>query len=175
MELTHWKKLDNPDYLGAYALMPGQDLVVTIKSVGQEDVYNPSSNKKETCTVARFVEAGIKPMILNSTNCKTIAKIHGTPYIEEWAGKSIAIYIEKVKAFGDIVEALRIRNKIPVLEKIICKDCGKEIRPACGKNAKELAQIAVDNCGRELCLECMRKEKDRMDAEAANNEKEEDA
>lgn len=24
--LTHWKKLTNPDYLGAYALQPGEDL-----------------------------------------------------------------------------------------------------------------------------------------------------
>ena len=47
---THWKKLENPDYLGAYALQPGQDLTLQIKSVGQEEVYNVNSNKKETCT-----------------------------------------------------------------------------------------------------------------------------
>ena len=47
MDKTHWKKLENPDYLGAYALQPGQDLTLQIKSVGQEEVYNPSNNKKE--------------------------------------------------------------------------------------------------------------------------------
>ena len=33
MSKTHWKKLNNPDYLGAYALEPGQELVATIKVV----------------------------------------------------------------------------------------------------------------------------------------------
>lgn len=164
-QLTHWKKLDNPDYLGAYAFLPGQELIVTIKSVAQEEVFNPSSGKKETCTVARFTDRNIKPMILNVTNCKAIAKLYDTPYIEQWQGKVIAIYVTKVKAFGDVVEALRIKAKIPVTEKYICKDCGKEIAPACGKNAKELAAIAVENCGRELCLSCMQKEKARMEAE----------
>ena len=35
--MTHWKKLENPNYLGSYALLPGTDLVAQIKSVGQED------------------------------------------------------------------------------------------------------------------------------------------
>ena len=164
-QLTHWKKLDNPDYLGAYAFLPGQELVATIKSVAQEEVFNPSSGKKETCTVARFTDRNTKPMILNTTNCKTIAKLYDTPYIEQWNNRAITIYVAKVKAFGETVEALRIRNKIPSTEKIICKDCNKEIIPACGKNAKELAAIAVENCGRELCLSCMQKEKARMEAE----------
>ena len=29
MDKTHWKKLENPDYLGAYALQPNQDLIVS--------------------------------------------------------------------------------------------------------------------------------------------------
>lgn len=87
MEKTHWKKLENPDYLGAYALQPDQDLIVQIKSIAQENVYNPNNNKEEVCTVAHFVGENIKPMILNVTNCKTISKIYGTPYIEDWAGK----------------------------------------------------------------------------------------
>ena len=170
MDLTHWKKLDNPDYLGAYALEPGKDLIAVIKSVGQEEVYNPSNNKKEVCTVAHFEDRNIKPMILNVTNCKTISKIYDTPYIEQWCGKAIAIYIAKVKAFGETVEALRIRAKVPSTEKFVCVDCGMEITPACGKTAKELAQMGIDNCGRVLCLSCMRKEKERMDNELKESE-----
>lgn len=111
---THYKKLMNPDYLGAYALDPGQELILTIKSVVREQVTGPDG-KKEECVVARFHEA-VKPMVLNSTNCKTIAKsIAGTPYIEDWANRRIQIYVDKVKAFGDVVEALRIRPKEPQL------------------------------------------------------------
>ncbi len=163
MDKTHWKKLENPDYLGAYALQPNQDLIVQIKSVGQEEVYNPTNSKKETCTVAHFVDQKIKPMILNVTNCKTISKLYDTPYIEDWAGKYISVYIAKVKAFGETVDALRIRNKIPTVEKIVCKDCGKEIVGTSQKTARELADIAVKNCGRELCLDCMKKEKAKME------------
>ena len=168
MDKTHWKKLENPDYLGAYALQPNQDLVVQIKSVGQEEVYNPTNNKKDTCTVARFMDPAIKPMILNVTNCKTISKLYNTPYIEDWAGKYIAIYIAKVKAFGETVDALRIRSKVPTIEKIICKDCGKEIVGTSQKTARELADIAIKNCGRELCISCMKKEKEKM--EEKNND-----
>ena len=169
MDKTHWKKLENPDYLGAYALQPNRDLVVQIKSVGQEEVYNPTNNKKETCTVAHFTDPAIKPMILNVTNCKTISKLYDTPYIEDWPGKYISIYIAKVKAFGETVDALRIRNKVPTIEKIVCKDCGKEIVGTSQKSARELADIAIKNCGRELCLDCMRKEKAKM--EEQNNDK----
>lgn len=71
---THWKKLTNPDYLGSYAFQPGEEKTVTIKEVKRELVFNPSASGKEECTVAYFVE-DIKPMILNTTNCKTIAKV----------------------------------------------------------------------------------------------------
>ena len=163
---THWKKLENPDYLGAYALQPGQDLTLQIKSVGQEEVYNVNNNKKETCTVAHFMDKSVKPMILNVTNCKTISKLYDTPYIEDWVGKYITVYIAKVKAFGETVEALRIRNKVPTIEIIICKDCGKEIISAAGKTPRELADISQRNCGRELCLDCMKKEKERQELES---------
>ena len=165
MEKTHWKKLENPDYLGAYALQPGQDLIVQIRTVGQEEVYNPTNNKKEVCTVAHFTDKSIKPMILNVTNCKTISKIYNTPYIEDWAGKYISVYIAKVKAFGETVEALRIRNRMPTADKIYCEDCKKEIVGVSGKTAKEISAIAVKNCGRKLCVGCMKREKEKMNPE----------
>ena len=107
---THWKKLSNPNYLGAYALMPDQDMIVTISRAVNEDVVG-SNGKKEECLVLHFKEKDVKPMILNVTNAKTIERIYETPYIEDWAGKKIQIYIAQVNAFGETVDALRIRNK----------------------------------------------------------------
>ena len=53
-------------------------------------------------------------MILNKINSKTIEKVYDTPYIEDWIGKKVQIGIEhNVKAFGDVVDALRIRKLIP--------------------------------------------------------------
>jgi len=110
---THWKKLTNTDYIGTYSLDPGKDLTVTIKSVTKQVVKGPDG-KQEECIVA--VLEGQKPMILNRTNCKMISKLYGTPYIEEWSGKKITLYAAKVRAFGEQVDALRIRDKVPELE-----------------------------------------------------------
>jgi len=110
---THWRKLHNPDYIGAYTLMTGDkpiDLVVTIKSVAVQEVKG-EDGKGESCTVAQLV--GQKPFIINATNAKMLTKILGSPYIEDWAGKSVTLYVAKIKAFGDTVDALRIRPQLP--------------------------------------------------------------
>ena len=111
MRLTHWKKLSNPNYLGAYSIEDNKDLILTISKVQQETVTGPDG-KKDECIVCYFSESE-KPMILNSTNAKQIQKLLNTPYIEKWIGHKIQIGIEKVRAFGDIVEALRVRKFLP--------------------------------------------------------------
>jgi len=114
MKKTHWRKQDNPNYLGAYSLMDGEtkELTVTIEKVTTEEVKNERGS--ETCRVAYL--KGQKPMILNTTNSRAIEKIYGTPYIEDWKGKSITLYVAKVKAFGDEIECLRIKKQKPVIK-----------------------------------------------------------
>ena len=107
--LTHWKRLTNPDYVGAYDFQPNEERIVTIKDVKREMVSGPDG-KKEECTILHFIEA-CKPMILNSTNSKSITKLTESPYIEQWVGHSIKLYVTKIKAFGEMVEALRIRSE----------------------------------------------------------------
>lgn len=158
-QLTHWKKLTNPDYLGSYALNPGEDLVVTIKSVGNESVTG-TDGKKENCMVMRFQE-NVKPMVLNATNSKTITKLFKTPYVEQWVGRKIQIYVEKgVKAFGEIVDALRIRPFLPKEEKPICSACKCEIQPFNGRSPQALANYTLQKYGKILCPECAKKEAD---------------
>jgi hypothetical protein len=109
---THWKKLVNPNYIGAYSMpTDGSNIVLTIKNVVREAVTG-EGGKKEECTVAYFQEDS-KPMILNRTNCKAIAAAYKTPYIEEWAGLKIEITVANVKVAGEVVEALRILPKVP--------------------------------------------------------------
>jgi hypothetical protein len=113
MKKTHWKKLNNPDYIGAYELMRGDEnieLVVKIGKVSQKIVKDPNG-REELCIVAEL--EGHKPMIVNATNAKAINKAHGSPYIEDWQGKEITLYVEKVKAFGDVVDALRVKQTAP--------------------------------------------------------------
>lgn len=156
-KLTHWKKLTNPDYLGAYALEPNQDLIVTIKSVANE-VVTGTDGKKETCSVMRFAE-NVKPMVLNATNSKTISKLFKTPFIEEWEGRKIQLYVETgVKAFGDIVDALRVRPFLPVEKNLVCADCGKKIEGNGKSTAETLAKYTLKQYGRMLCNDCGKKE-----------------
>jgi hypothetical protein len=105
---THWKRLMNPDYIGAYWLPPGEDVTVTIEHVAREMITG-TGGKKEECTVAHL--KGVKPLILNATNSKSIAKLYG-PYIEDWAGKKITLFASTAKLAGETVECLRIRPKV---------------------------------------------------------------
>ena len=55
-----------------------------------------------------------KGMILNRTNARAIEKVSGSGLVEDWVGVQVTLYVEKgVKAFGDVVDALRIRDKKP--------------------------------------------------------------
>jgi len=115
---THWKKLDNPNYLGAYSLMDGEtkELTAIIEKVVSEEVKTERGT--DTCRVIHF-KGDHKPMILNTTNSKTIQSIYNTPYIEDWKGKSITIYVAKIKAFGEQIEALRIKKVKPQLPELL--------------------------------------------------------
>lgn len=116
---THWRKLVNPNYIGAYELMDGsvnnKEMTVTIVKVVKEMVQGPDG-KKEECTVCYL--NGTKPMILNATNQKTMTKLFGSPYIDDWVGKKMTLYVAKVKAFGDTVDALRVRTEVPKLPEL---------------------------------------------------------
>ena len=112
MSRTHWKQLQNNDWIGAYALQDGQDLTLTIDKAMQEQVTG-NNGKREICLTIHWVEKGFLPMIVNRTNAKTITKVAGSPYIEDWAGRKIQLYTEKVAAFGEITEAVRVRDFDP--------------------------------------------------------------
>ena len=116
---THWKSLHNYDYLGAYSLEDGKDIVLTIKEVKKEQVTG-DGGRKDTCVVVSWVEDQ-KKMIINKTNSKTIESLY-TPFIEDWAGKQVQIFVGKDKMSGEIVDCLRIRGKIPGKPKLVKGD-----------------------------------------------------
>ncbi len=159
MAKTHWKKLTNPDYLGAYALEPGEDLVATIKTVRRE-IVTGAEGRKEECSVIYFCEK-VKPLILNATNSKTIQRIYGTPYIEDWEGKQIQLFVEHNIKFGrDLVDGLRIRPFIPKEIKadaggtVICEQCGNAIAPYKQMDGAQVARYTYQKYGRALCAGC---------------------
>ena len=143
---THWKKNFNYNYLGAYSLLDNQELTLTITKVVKE-VVTGSGGQKDECTVAYFKESvggENKPMILNKTNCKIIEKLYNTPYIENWKGKQVIIYVENnIKAFGDLVDALRIKQILPISDKPVLNPSSEKWEAAkdAVKNGSTLEQI----------------------------------
>jgi len=108
----HWKKQFNYEYLGSYSLDSKREAVVTVSRLAQEKVTG-QQGRKEDCFVVYFKEFD-KGMILNRTNARAIEKVSGSGLIEDWLGVQVTLYVEKgVKAFGDVVDALRIRDKKP--------------------------------------------------------------
>jgi hypothetical protein len=71
-------------------------------------------------------------MVMNATNLKAVSKVIGTPFIEDWVGNKLEVTSKKVKAFGEIHDALRI-----VIKKI------ESFKPELTKiqNCKNLAEL----------------------------------
>ena len=112
---THWKKTFNKDYLGAHDLDDGKDLIAVVDHTEVREVKDTSGNTSK-CNVAVF-KGSVKPMILNVTNCKAMKVFAASNYIEDWKDIPVQLYAKEVQAFGESVEALRIRPKQPNLEK----------------------------------------------------------
>lgn len=177
MTKTHWRKLINPDYLGAYSLDNGKDgyddVIYTIAELRQEKVVG-ADGKKEDCTVMHFKERGVKPMIVNTTNMRMMAKIYKTPYLEDWAGRKVQIGAEPVKAFGEVVDALRIRPFVPREAKpaaIRCENCAEAVQGAGKLSADQVAAYAKTKFGQALCVKCATalSEKAKAEAEQADS------
>lgn len=146
----------NPNYLGSWDLydLNPQEITATIKDIRDEEVIN--NGKSECCTVAYFTE-DYKPMILNLTNKKILAKLYKTKIVEELIGKRITIFYEKVKAFGKISDALRIKPVIPAAAKIVlekCENCHGDIAGAGGMTSPQVAAYTKSKYGQKLCAKC---------------------
>lgn len=112
---THFRKAANSPYLGSQDLPDYKDIILTIKEVKLEQTKGLKEN--DTMNIAHFVE-GVKPMLLNSTNSKTIKALAKSNFLEDWSGLKIQIYVQQnVKAFGELHDALRIRPTVPVTKK----------------------------------------------------------
>lgn len=163
---------DEPKYLGSWDLyeLPGQKLQVTIKAIREEAVEN-TKGQKEKKAVMHFAE-DVKPMILNIENKKRLTKLFGTKNDAALVGKRIVIGYEKVKAFGDIHDALRIVPKLlqqQAAQHIVtfkCDICKNDIQPASGMTSEQVAAYTKNKYGMALCASCASQKK----KEQAKNE-----
>ena len=115
----HYKLLFPSQYLGAEDLH-GKDATLTMRRVVVEDLRtSDGGTEKKPCVW--FVETKEKAeknktkekrLVLNVTNAKAIAKIHG-PEVDEWAGKRITLYPTTTMAFGEEKDCIRVRPSVP--------------------------------------------------------------
>ena len=104
---THWKKLTNPNYLGSWDVEK-DSLEVTVNEIVTEDFYVPGEG--DSSGVVMYFKEKDKGMILNKTNLKAMESITGSSYVEDWIDQKILLKVDKVKAFGEVVDALRIHK-----------------------------------------------------------------
>lgn len=116
----HYRKAFDSPYLSSADVV--DPVVLTIHHVALED--DRTKKTKDKFNTAHFVEKEIrrgeplKPMILNAGNSKTMKKLTGSPYINDWKNVKITVFVDPNVRFGkETVEGLRISPKSPSAEK----------------------------------------------------------
>lgn len=171
------------EYLGAEDIDDGVEPVLTISGLwnGMVTLQRGRENKD----VLTFVEERVpgimqvRPLIINSTNRKTLRKLYGDAKASTLVGKQIQLYIDhnvRDPQDGGITDGIRIRPhkpRPPKQEPIPpCTDCKNPIEPAMGKDARWLAAYTTKNYGVPLCAACAQKRKDAAAKAAAETQQE---
>ena len=151
-ELTgDYRRFMDKNYLGAWDVPDEGDLILTIDRAARDDVKNERGTERKL--TIHFVE-DYKPMILNATNAKAISEALGSTKVETWQGQRIAIYTQKVTAFGGTTDALRVRNFRPKETTAICENCGCVIEKHDNYSVNKIVTMSKSKYGQALCWEC---------------------
>lgn len=95
-------------YLGSADLshMPSRSIKLTIAKVTIEELQNRDREPEQKPIV--YFERAKKGLVLNKTNANKIGQHFGWN-TDAWVGQQIELYIAEVEAFGETVEAIRVR------------------------------------------------------------------
>lgn len=112
---THFRKAFDSPYLSSADIVGPTRL--TIARVALEP--DRTKKTKETFNTAHFVERELrpgeplKPMILNATNSRMLRSITGSPFLEDWRGVAVLVYVETGVKFGkETTEGLRLTHVV---------------------------------------------------------------
>lgn len=159
------------EYLGAEDIDDGVEPVLTIEGLWNGMVT--LQRGKENKDVLTFVEKSVpgirqvRPLIINATNRKTLRKLYGDAKASTLMGKKIQLYIDhnvRDPQDGGMTDGVRIRPHKPRVQTVEpvppCTDCGGEIKPAMGKDARWLAAYTTKHYNVPLCADCAQKRKE---------------
>lgn len=113
---THFRKAFDSPYLSSADIT--EPTVLTVRMVKLEG--DKTKKTKDRFNTAYFAEKELrpgeplKPMILNATNSKTMKRITGSAFIDDWTNVQVTVYVDPNVKFGkEVMEGLRIRDKAP--------------------------------------------------------------
>ena len=152
-----YRKYMDKNYLGSWDIPEGEDLILTISNVEQDDVKNERGSERKL--TIHFAE-DYKPLIMNATNCDRITQAYGSPKVEDWVGKRIALTTEKVPAFGSVKDAVRIRPYPPKVTEAFCDECGQKITRHGEYSVNKIVQLSKAKYKKCLCWDCSMKAKE---------------
>ena len=100
------------------------EMIGTITKVGRGNIAK-EGDEPEHKWMIRFAEFS-KPMILNSTNIKRLARACKSEDTDDWIGKKVMLYVDPdVEFAGNVVGGLRIKTYVaPVPQPRAAKDGG---------------------------------------------------
>ena len=162
MSEHHWRNEFTSNYFGSHLMPGGKDMILTISKVHPEELTTTDGGKKHGL-VCYWAEDQL-PLVLNKTNARQIAKLLKENDYTKWAGNRIQLYVDhKVKAFGETVDGIRIRTKLPEDVKIACEGCGQMITPAFNMSVTQVAAYTKKKYGKTLCAECAQAKKEETE------------
>jgi len=113
---THYRKAFDSPYLSSADIV--EPTVLMISKVLLE--ADKTKKTKDVFNTAYFTEKEIrsgevlKPMVLNATNCRTMKKLTGSAFIDDWNNVAVTVYVDPQVRFGkDTVEGLRLSTEKP--------------------------------------------------------------
>ena len=160
--LDSWEKVIDPNFISSELIgTVGAEKVVTITNIDFAECYDEQTKKKVQKQTVFFQEC--KPLVLNKTNAKALKKLFSpnSDNPADCVGHQVRLVVEKIKAFGKVVDAIRIKEYTEQK----CEECGAVLKPASGKTVAELIEISKRNTNKILCVKCMQEYKKKQEGE----------
>ena len=95
------------NYIGA-ADLKGRDVTLTIEKIQMDELMLVGGKKQKKPVV--YFDKTPKMLVLNKTNAKTIADMHGTE-MRTWFGKKVTLFPTDTRCKGKTVPCVRIRER----------------------------------------------------------------
>jgi hypothetical protein len=111
MDLTHYKKQLEQEYLGGWDLLDSSgkptERTVTISKIEYVPIFDPRKKKESKKLVIHFQEP-VKKMIVTNRNQRILRNMLESKFAEQWIGKKITLTTREEVHFEEKMDVLKI-------------------------------------------------------------------